>query len=344
LRFDDWKDRLIRARLGVLEVSLKFSRRSVVAFLLVLSSIGCGDKKSPTAPSEPRPATGVLTITELSVSAYGPPGDVTYLLSMRLNETGGQAAVTISSLTVGLDGGRNVTVPIDNARLNAGSSERLNNASFKDTTGAAASSRLTITMGYRADTGPGGSATASASVQALTVVTLSGVVTNRNTGAPIAGATVEVSSLTGPNAGKSTTTDAAGRYALTPLVAGAFNIRALANGYTGQSFPIDIATDAPFNIALAPTPPAVEYSVTGTARTCSVTYRSSTGGTSQARVTIPWSFSRSGTTGDFLYVSCQIDSGGDNGSIFVRILKHGAIIASASANGFPNIATADAVY
>ena len=277
------------------------------------------------------------------MQAYGPPGDVTYLLSMRLSETTGQAAVTISSLTVGMDGGRNATVPIDNARLNAGSSERLNNASFKDTTGAPGSSRISITMGYRADTGPGGSATASTSVQMLTVVTLSGVVTNRNTGAAIAGATVEVSSLTGPNAGKSTTTDAAGRYAL-PLVAGQFNIRALANGYTGQTFPIDISTDAPFNIALAPTPAAVEYSITGTARTCSVTYRSSANGTSQSRVTIPWSFTRTGQTGDFLYVSCQIDSGGDNGSIFVRILEHGVPIASASANGFPNIATADAVY
>jgi hypothetical protein len=198
-------------------------------------------------------------------------------------------------------------------------------------------------MGYRADTGPGGSATASAPVQMLTVVTLSGVVTNRNTGAPIGGATVEVSSLTGPNVGRTSTTDAAGRYAL-PVVAGAFNIRALANGFTGQSFPIDIATDAPFNIALSPTPAAVEYSITGTARRCSVTYRSSANGTSQSRVTIPWSFTRTGQTGDFLYVSCQIDSGGDNGSIFVRILKHGVQIASASANGFPNIATADAVY
>jgi len=321
--------------------------RSVLTVLLLLAlasfGSGCGDKKSPTAPSEPRPQTGILAITELSVSAYGPPGDVTYILSLRMSETTGQAAVIISSLTMTLDGGRTATAPVDSARLNAGSSERMNNVSWKDTSGAAASSRLTITMGYRADTGPGGSATASTAVQMLSLVTLSGVVTNRNTGAPIGGATVEVSSLTGPNVDKKTTTDAGGRYALV-VVAGAFNIRALANGFTGQSFPIDIASDAPFNITLAPTPAAVEYSITGTARTCSVTYRNSTNGTSQSRVTIPWSFTRSGTTGDFLYVSCQIDSGGDTGSIFVRILKHGAQIASASANGFPNIATADAVY
>jgi hypothetical protein len=320
----------------------------VLAVLVVLglAITGCSDNKSPTAPSEPRPQNGVLSITELSVSAYGPPGDITYLLSMRLNETSGQAAVTISSLTVAFEDGRRVTVPIDNARLNAGASERLSNASFKDETGTPATTRLTLTMGYRADVGPGGSATASASVQMLTLVTLSGVVTNRTTRAPIAGARVEVGSLTGPNVGKETTADAAGRYALR-VVAGAFSIRVLANGYTGQSFPIDIATDAPFDVALSPTPPpaaAVEYSITGTARTCSATYRSSAGGTSQSRVTIPWSFTRSASSGDFLYVSCQIDSSGDNGSIFVRISRHGATVASASANGFPNIATADAVY
>jgi Carboxypeptidase regulatory-like domain len=321
---------------------------SVLAMLVIVGLVatGCGDKKSPTAPSEPRPQSGVLSISELSVSAYGPPGDITYLLSMRMSETTGQAAVTINSLTVAFEDGRRVTVPIDDARLNAGASERLNNASFKDETGTPATTRLTITMGYRADVGPGGSATASASVQMLTLVTLSGVVTNRTTRAPIAGAKVEVSSLSGPNAGKETTADGAGRYALR-VVAGAFNIRVTAGGYTGQSFPIDVATDAPFDIALSPTPPpaaAVEYSITGSAKTCQATYRSSSGGTSQARVTIPWSFTRSATTGDFLYVSCQIDSSGDSGSIFVRISRHGSTVASASATGFPHIATADAVY
>ena len=236
------------------------------------------------------------------------------------------------------DGGRNATVPIDNARLNPGSLRAVQQRVVQGHDGRG---RLFAPHHHDGRIAPtaarAGLATANASVQTLTVVTLSGVVTNRNTGAPIAGATVEVGSLTGPNAGKSTTTDAAGRYALTPLVAGAFNIRALANGYTGSAAsPSTSRPTRPFNIALAPTPPAVEDSITGTARTCSVTYRVPRAARSQSRVTIPWSFSRSGTTGDFLYVSAQcIDSGGDNGSIFVRILKHGAIIASASANGFP---------
>jgi hypothetical protein len=135
-------------------------------------------------------------------------------------------------------------------------------------------------------------------VQTLTIVTLSGVVTNRNTGAPIAGATVEVSSLTGPNAGKSTTTDAAGR------------------GVQHHGHRADLLGDVP------------EFH----------------GRHESVQGHHPVDLQQERPDGDFLYVSCQIDSGGDSGSIFVRILKHGVIVASASANGFPNIATADAVY
>jgi hypothetical protein len=305
---------------------------------------GCGGDKSPTAPSGPTQPTGVLSITDLSVQTYGAPGDITYNLSMRLSETSGQSAVTITSLTVGFDGGRSGTAPIDNAKLIAGTSRRLDNASFKDQSGAPASSRLTVTMGYHDDNGHTGSATASVSVQSLALVTLSGVVRNSKTGAPIGGAKIEVTTLTGPNAGKSTTADAAGHYALTPLVAGAFTIRATANGYDAKSFPIDIATDAPFDIALSTTAPPVEYTITGTARTCEVTYRNSSNGTTQSRVSIPWNFSRPASGGDFLYVSCQIDTPGDNGSILVQIRRYGSLVASGSATGFPHIATADAVY
>jgi hypothetical protein len=326
--------------------SLRLIRSVWPALLLAFVMSGCsGDNGSPTAPTTPRQdATGMLAITELSVMAFGVPGDITYHLSLRMSETGGRVPITINSLTVGFDGGRSVTVPIDNARLNAGASEKLTDASFQDPSGTPASSTLTIGMGFRDDGGKTGTASVSAPVQFVGLVTLSGVVTNRNTGAPIAGAKVEVSSLTGPNVGKSTTTDAAGRYALAPLVAGAFSIRATANGYTGQSFPIEIATNAPFNIALAPTAPTVEYSITGTAKTCAATYRSSSGATSQGRVNIPWSFTRSATSGDFLYISCQIDTSGDTGSILVRILRNGLVVNSASATGFPSIATASSTY
>jgi hypothetical protein len=43
-------------------------------------------------------------------------------------------------------------------------------------------------------------------------------------------------------------------------------------------------------------------------------------------------------------MSCQIDTGGDQGSITVAIYKNGSLYKSANANGFPNIATASGTY
>ena len=75
-----------------------------------------------------------------------------------------------------------------------------------------------------------------------------------------------------------------------------------------------------------------------------ITYENAAGGTSQARVNIPWSYSFGADPGDFLYVSCQIDSGGDRGIIQVEIYRDGDLFKFASASGFPNIATASRSY
>lgn len=55
---------------------------------------------------------------------------------------------------------------------------------------------------------------------------------------------------------------------------------------------------------------------------------------------LPWSFTREAERGDFLYVSAQIDTSPDSGSITVQIIKDGDVYKSANAVGFPNIATA----
>jgi hypothetical protein len=99
------------------------------------------------------------------------------------------------------------------------------------------------------------------------------------------------------------------------------------------------------DFALSATAPPVEYRITGTARRCSATYENSTGGTNQQAVTIPFSYTwNSARSGDFLYISCQIDTGGDQGNITVAIYKNGSLYRSAQAIGFPNIATASGSY
>lgn len=50
------------------------------------------------------------------------------------------------------------------------------------------------------------------------------------------------------------------------------------------------------------------------------------------------------TTGQFLYISAQIDTSPDSGSILVSVTKNGALVQSATAVGFPNIGSASGTF
>ncbi|MGE0363051.1 MAG: hypothetical protein AB7R67_20225 [Vicinamibacterales bacterium] len=83
----------------------------------------------------------------------------------------------------------------------------------------------------------------------------------------------------------------------------------------------------------------IEYRIGGGAARVSVTYQSSSDGTSQAAsVTPPWSYSWKAKRGDFLYVSAQVIQG--NGTVIVSIYKDGDLVDSAQGTGFGAIATA----
>jgi len=141
-----------------------------------------------------------------------------------------------------------------------------------------------------------------------------------------------------------TNTTANGHYAIA-IKEGSTDIWAEFTGWiTSRTTRVITAdTNVDFNLSLAP--PVVEYRITGTARRCSATYANATGGTNQSVVSIPFSYTWArANTGDFLYLSCQIDSSGDTGSITVGIYKDGALYRSGFASGFPNIATASGSY
>jgi len=87
-------------------------------------------------------------------------------------------------------------------------------------------------------------------------------------------------------------------------------------------------------------PVPVEYRVTGSARTVSLTYSTPDGTQQEASVRLPWDYRRPGRRGDFLYVSAQItDQGG--GSAIAQILVNGVTVKSSTSNGFAAIASAD---
>lgn len=174
--------------------------------------------------------------------------------------------------------------------------------------------------------------------------TLSGTITDKDTGQPLASAYVRLFNNAGSSLG-SQFTDGGGNYSIGGVVAGAFRFNLSKVGYltseAGYTLSGNMRLDATMGIA----PPPVEYRITGTARTCSATYENSTGGTNQQTVAIPFSYTwSSARSGDFLYMSCQINQGSDTGTITVSIYKNGSLYRSGFAAGFPNIATASGSY
>jgi len=85
--------------------------------------------------------------------------------------------------------------------------------------------------------------------------------------------------------------------------------------------------------------PGVEYRVTGTCSRVDVTYQNSDGGTSQVtNKSLPWSYTFTGGTGDFVYVSAQNQE--KNGSVTCTIYRNGNVFKTSTSSGAYVIATA----
>jgi hypothetical protein len=92
----------------------------------------------------------------------------------------------------------------------------------------------------------GGSSSTTPSVK---TIVLSGTVQDAATSAPISGGRVDIT--TGPNAGKTTTTDAAGKYQLTEVTAASLTLRASGGNYIPQSASLSPTADQTHVFALA---------------------------------------------------------------------------------------------
>ena len=83
----------------------------------------------------------------------------------------------------------------------------------------------------------------------------------------------------------------------------------------------------------------VEYEITGTASTVSVTLNNATGGTEQyTDVSVPHTYTFEKYTHWFLYVSAQNEA--DSGSVTVTIYLDGEVVATSTSSGAYVIASA----
>ena len=111
---------------------------------------------------------------------------------------------------------------------------------------------------------------------ATVTIGVSGSVRNASNNGALAGADVQVTS--GPDASRSTTTDASGNYALTGLKVGLFTVRFSRPGFEIIERPLNVASDARLDVVLRPGPSCV-------ATQPPVNFRATVAGT---RVTFTW--------------------------------------------------------
>lgn len=172
---------------------------------------------------------------------------------------------------------------------------------------------------------------------------VSGVIVERASRQAVPGITVRLFAVAGSRLLGAAATDGGGNYTISGVPAGDVQLDLDASGYVHTYALHTIAGDVRLDGSIARR--QVEYRVTGTARHCAATYANSSGGTSQQGVALPFSYGWvSPREGAFLYMSCQIDQSTDAGSIRVDLYTDGALVKSATAVGFPTIATVSGSY
>lgn len=112
---------------------------------------------------------------------------------------------------------------------------------------------------------------------------------------------------------------------------------------TSTSRPQPAATDIPttisqpiipaFPVAPANTSTAVQYQISGSAISASVTLQNATGDTEQQDITLPWTYPTfHASSGQFVYVSAQI-SDNDPATITCKILFNGSVYKTSTSTG-----------
>lgn len=110
--------------------------------------------------------------------------------------------------------------------------------------------------------GSGSSATSPSPTPSPTTATLSGTVVDALTSGVLAGAAISI--FDGPNAGRSTTSDANGAFQLTGLAVGGFTINVRRDGYDNLSQGVTLTADQTLSVRLAKTRLALSGAWTGT--------------------------------------------------------------------------------
>jgi hypothetical protein len=264
-------------------LSLRTFGRVFTLLLWIVVIVSCSDKSStaptPPTPTPPAPTRAAIAVTSMSVvgERIGAAGaGQVYRVVLHLRESAGVAA-TIAAVDLTLMNGANIVVsshheqPIPATANVCPASGTADTRELITTDADAAHPYATAVQArvtYTDATAIVGTANGSADVPALSPLptpvtyTLTGVISDP-TGRGIEGARVEI--LNGANGGRATTTDGAGAYALTGLVAETFRMRASATGYDAgeQNVTVPDTTRADLTLRSSTGPCAYSVAPTG---------------------------------------------------------------------------------
>jgi hypothetical protein len=207
-------------------------RRCSVFFLAiaVIVSANCGSSGG-TAPT-PQPPT----LTSVSVSSAGSPtaGDTVQLTATAAFADGSSQNVT-NTATWESSNTSVVTINATGMATFLAAGEADIKATYKTASGTSASGSTHVTC----------------TPKAPPKYTLSGTVSDAVTGQHLGNVTVTI--VDGPDAGRSTTTDGNGRYTITTVTAGSFNLKFSVAAYDTKTLPVTLSADTSVDTSISPT-------------------------------------------------------------------------------------------
>ena len=242
--------KVIHATLSAVEdfvapMVIRYPRFLIVALLAASGSlVGCGAATSPTEV-----VTATLAVESIeAIRELTAEGSHLYHASFELRETQGKTGATVKAVDLQFHNGYTATFGADAVpHVGAGRtvvSKKLSTADPDRTRTPAINVQVRVLS-----TDDKGTDSVSVATKAiLSAFVLSGIVTEANTGRPIGGATVRITF--GPDAGRSTTTNANGRYTFNTIVQGPISFTVNASGHATHTKTVDVQADTRLDVAL----------------------------------------------------------------------------------------------
>ena len=217
----------------------------IVALLMNGAIVTGCSAADPTAPT----VTATVAVESIeAIRELTAAGVHVYYVRFEARETTGDTGATVKAVDLQFNNGFSATLGADSVpHVGAGRAVESKQLSVSDPNrtrapATAVNVRLLVTDDEGTDSTP------VATKAVLSAFVLSGIVTEGNTGRPIANATVRITF--GPDAGRSTTTNLIGRYMFTTVVQGPISFTVNASGHVTQTKAVDVLGDMQVDVAL----------------------------------------------------------------------------------------------